>query len=214
METSMKKRSISALALLVCITISSNTTSAAEASESRGGLFIEPLLTYERGDTSVNYPSPLTSSSGRADGLGLGARVGFHLNEALFLGFDGRYSMPQFNDSSVSYDAKAIATNWGPVVGVQMPDIGIRLWGSYILGGDLNPESSGGFDVKFQEASGYRAGIGFRIASVSLNLEYQDLKYGKSVLEQIGPLTPGSTFDSVNLKDKKWLASISFPMEF
>lgn len=210
----MKSQLFYGILFTVCVSASPKIVVAADGSNSRGGLFIEPALTFERGDTAVNYPSPLTSSSGRADGLGIGARIGFHLSEVLFMGFDGRYSMPQFKDSSVQYDAKAVATNWGPVIGLQMPDLGIRVWGSYILAGELNPEASGGFDVKFQNAKGYRAGVGFRVASLSINLEYQDLKYDKSTLEQIGQLNIGTTFEGVNLQDKKWLASVSFPMEF
>ena len=59
------------------------------------GLFLEPMATYELGSTSTNYPSPLRSSSGNIDGLGIGARVGFHFSEALFAGGDLRYSMPR-----------------------------------------------------------------------------------------------------------------------
>jgi len=123
--------------------------------------------------------------------------------------------MPQFKDSSVNYDARAVSTNYGPVVGVQMPIVGLRLWGSYILGGDLNPEESEGFDVRFRDASGYRVGAGFRLAAVSLNLEYQEQKYGQSNLEQVGTFSfaPGSTIDSVELESKTWLASLSFPLE-
>lgn len=188
--------------------------STAEAQDSKGGLFVEPAVTYELGTTKVDYPAPFSNSTGRADGIGLGARLGFHLNEAFFLGMDARYGMPEFKDSSVDYHAKSIATNWGPVVGLQMPDLGMRLWGSYILDGELNPERSGSFDVKFRKATGYRVGAGFRVASVSLNLEYQDLKYGESRLEQLGPFSTGTTFDSVNLTDKTWIASVSFPLEF
>ncbi|MBK7891384.1 MAG: hypothetical protein IPJ84_11210 [Bdellovibrionales bacterium] len=105
------------------------------------GLFLEPMATYELGSTSTNYPSPLRSSSGNIDGLGIGARVGFHFSEALFAGGDLRYSMPRFDDSSVNYNAKAVSTNWGLVVGMQMPTLGLRVWGTYLLGGELNPRS-------------------------------------------------------------------------
>lgn len=187
-------------------------SSIAQAEGSQGGLFVEPAVTYEHGDSTVNYPSPFSNSTGTVDGFGLGARIGFHLNEAFFLGFDGRYSMPQFKDSSVHYDAKSVATNWGPVVGFQMPGLGLRLWGSYIMGGELNPEKSGIFDVNFKEATGYRVGAGFRVTVVSLNVEYQQLKYGKANLEDAGPFT--GTFNGVDLENKTWIASVSFPLEF
>ena len=177
------------------------------------GLFVEPSVTYELGNTKTNYPSPLSDATGTSNGLGLGARLGLHALEIVFFGIDARYSMPQFKDSSVNYDAKSISTNWGPVVGVQMPIVGLRVWGSYILGGELNPESSGGVDVKFKQATGYRVGTGFRIAIVSLNLEYQQLKYGQADLEQLGPFSGTSTFNNVNLNNNSWIASISFPLE-
>lgn len=178
-----------------------------------GGLFVEPAITYELGNTTVNYPAPLSDSTGRADGLGIGARLGFHISEAFFLGADARYSMPGFKDSSVSYDAKSVSTLLGPVVGFQMPDVGLRLWGTYLMAGELNPEASGNFDVKFTKPSGFRVGAGFRVEAFSINAEYQQVKYGESVLEQIGPFTPGSTFDSVNLENKSWIISASFPLE-
>ena len=102
----------------------------AAAEQSAMGLFLEPSVTYESSETDVNYPSPFSSSSGKADGLGLGARAGMHFYESFFLGLDVRYAMPQFKDSSVSYDAKSVSTNWGPVVGMQMPIVGLRVWGS------------------------------------------------------------------------------------
>lgn len=188
-------------------------TSISNAAETKGGPFIEPSITYEVGDSKINYPSPLSNSSGRPEGFGLGARIGFHIDEAIFAGLDVRYAIPQYKDSSVNYNARSYSTNWGPVIGIQMPDIGMRLWGSYIIGGILNPEKSGSLDVKFKEASGYRLGAGFRISTLSLNLEYQNLKYHQSTLEQIGPFTPGSTFDSVNLENSAILASVSFPLE-
>lgn len=209
MKTQFLKLNIFHMFLTVMFAFSAN----ASADDSQIGLFVEPSLSYETGSTSVNYPSPFSNSSGKSDGFGLGARIGFHLYESFFLGLDGRYSMPQFKDSSVSYDAKSVATNWGPLVGMQMPNIGLRVWGAIILGGELNPEKSGSFDVAFKNATGYRIGTGFRISVVSLNLEYQQMKYGETSLEQIGPFSSNSAFNNVNLENKSWIASISFPLE-
>jgi len=208
----MKLKNINLLNLALSFFIGIGGLSLAKAEEATAGLFVEPAITYELGDGSVNYPSPLSNSSGTVKGFGLGARLGFHLNEAFFVGLDARYAMPYFKDSSVNYSANSVATNWGPVIGMQMPNIGMRLWASYILGGEMNPEKSGSFDVKFLNATGYRIGAGFRIASLSLNIEYQQLKYGTSRLEQIGPFTGGTQFDNVNLNNNAWLASVSFPL--
>jgi hypothetical protein len=187
--------------------------SSTKSDEPRIGLFIEPSLTYERSDTSVNYPAPFSNSSGKADGFGIGARLGIHLKEVFFLGLDGRYSMPTFKDSSVSYDAKSVSTNWGPVAGLQMPNLGLRVWGGVILGGSLNPDRSGGLDINFKDTSGYRVGAGFRLLPISLNLEYQHLKYGQTILEQIGPFSTSTTFNNVTLENNSWVASASFPLE-
>lgn len=186
---------------------------SAIAESSRLGLFLEPMATYELGSTSTNYPSPLRSSSGNIDGLGIGARVGFHFSEALFAGGDLRYSMPRFDDSSVNYNATAVSTNWGLVIGMQMPTLGLRVWGTYLLGGELNPEASSGLDVKFSRAQGYRVGAGFRVTAISLNLEYQALRYDSATLEQLGPFASGATLDGVVHENKSWLASVSFPLE-
>lgn len=192
-------------ASLVCL--------AAQAEDFRSGLFIEPAVTYELGSATVDYPSPFSSSSGSSNGFGLGAKVGLHLSEAFFVALDARYSMPQYKDSSVTYDAPSVSTNWGPAVGIQIPDFGARVGGTLVLGGELNPEKSGSFDVAFRKATGYRVGAGFRVAAVSLNIEYQQLRYGESVLEQLGPFTSGSVFDSVRLENKSWIGSVSFPFE-
>lgn len=178
----------------------------------QGGLFLEPAVTYETASGGITYPGPLGSSSGSSDGFGLGARLGFHLNEAFFLGFDFRYAMPEFKDSTVNYAAKATSTNLGPVIGMQMPNVGMRLWASYVMDGELNPERSGNFDVKFRNANGYRVGAGFKVASVSVNAEYKQVTYGKTIVEQAGPLTGEADLDSMKLGSNGWLASISFPV--
>ncbi len=162
----------------------------------------------------MNYPSPLSNSSGELDGLGLGLRVGFHVSEIVFLGADVRYTKSQFTDSSVSYDSESTGTNWGPVVGVQMPIVGLRVWGSYILGSELDPEKDGSFDVKFTKGTGYRLGAGFRLTAISLNLEYQQIKYDSATLQQLGPFSSTNGFDGVDLESQLWIASVSFPFEF
>ena len=121
--------------------------------------------------------------------------------------------MPQFKDSSTNYNSRATQFNWGPVVGMQMPDLGMRVWGAYVVDGQLNPEKSGSFDVKFLQGRGFRLGVGFRVSIVSLNLEYQDLEYKRTNVEQIGPFSAGTNFNNVNLNNKTWIASVSFPME-
>lgn len=193
---------------LSCI---SNPT--ANASEPRGGLLIEPAITDERGDGSIISPSPIATSSAAPSGFGLGARIGLHVSKAFFVGMDFRYAMPRFKDLSASYDTRSISINWGPVVGMQMPTMGMRVWGSYIIDGELNPESNGYFDVRFLNASGYRVGSGFRLASVALNIEYQQIKYGQALIEHYDHFLPNANYNNASLENKTWIASLSFPLE-
>lgn len=188
--------------------------SASQLAQAVGsGMFIEPAITYETGKTTTDYPSPFSSSSGNADGFGLGAKLGFHTSEAFFLAVDGNYSMPKYKDSNVTYDANAVSTNWGIAAGIQMPTLGLRVLGTVILGGELNPEQSGNFDVYFKQAQGYRLGAGFRLYAMSLNLEYQQIKYDETILEKIGPYSSNSALNNVRLENKSWIASLSFPLE-
>lgn len=185
----------------------------AQETDSKGGLFVEPFVSYEMNETSIKYPSFLSDSSGEANGFGIGARLGFHINEAFFVAIDGRYAMPDYKDSSVNYSAKAVSTSLAPTVGLQMPDLGLRIWGSYVMGGELDPEESGGFDVKYTDNKGYRVGVGFRISSFSLNLEYQQTNYDGATLQKLGSFAPGTTFEDVDHENKGWIASVSFPLE-
>lgn len=189
------------------------STVIAQAQNKDAGLFVEPGITYELGKTEVNFPSPLSNSKGDVKGFGLSAKLGFHINEVLFVAADARYSMPTFSDNSTGYNEQATAYNLAPVVGIQMADLGLRVWGSYVVTGQLDPKSSSAFDVKFSNATGYRIGAGFRLEAISFNLEYQDLSYGTTVLQNIGGLTAGTNFDSVTLKDRAWIASVSFPIQ-
>jgi hypothetical protein len=183
--------------------------SSAVFASNDGGLFVEPAVTYEQGRCDINFPAPLGSTDGDVFGFGLGARLGFHWSEMFFLGADARYSMPksEFGD----YNENAKAYNWGPVVGMQMPDYGLRIWGSYIAGAELNPDGSQ-FDAKFKDGTGFRVGAGLRFKAVSLNLEYQEVSYDTAEVQALGPFAPGD-FGSVELENKTWLASVSFPIQ-
>ncbi len=210
----MKKFSYLSLYSIVFILCSSALAETAPVTTtSKYGLFVEPSVTFESGQTSTTYPAPFSDATGTSDGLGIGARIGFHAFESLFFGIDARYAMPQFKDSALSYNAKATSTNLGPIIGMQMPSFGLRIWGSYIIDGDLNPDSSGNIDIKFKQATGFRVGSGLRLEMISLNLEYQQLRYNQAELEQIGPFTGSSTFNNIDLNNKSWIFSVSFPLE-
>lgn len=179
--------------------------------ESDSGLFVEPSVTYETSKFDVNYP--FANSSGETNGFGVGARLGMHVNEVVFLGVDGRFSKLNFQDTNsvFDYDTQANQYNLAPVVGVQMPHLGLRVWGSYIAMAEMDPKEKSGLDLRFKDGTGYRIGAGFHIASVSVNLEYQNLDYDTTSIQQIGPITNTAT-DGVQLKNESWIASVSFPI--
>ena len=175
-----------------------------------GGLFIEPGVTYERGNGKLDLPSPFDDDKADVNGFGAMARVGFHISEAFFVAADGRYSRPTVDNDD--YKADATAYNYGLTAGVQMPTtLGIRLWGTWVAGGELDPEKDENLDLKFKGANGYRLGGGIKLGIVSLNLEYQQLKYSDAELQKLGPFTVGENLDDTDATNDSWIASVSFP---
>ncbi len=186
-------------------------TSFSAYAESKGGLFLEPMLTYESGSSEVDFPSPAGSSDSDFEGFGIGGRLGFHVHESVFLGLDGRYSMISYENDDTNLDTDGTSYNIGPVVGIQMPtDIGLRLWAGYIMAGGMDLEKDNGIDLKFKDGSGYRIGGGVKIAAVSLNLEYQQINYSETELQDAGFFS-GSTND-VDSDNQSVILSVSFPI--
>lgn len=172
------------------------------------GFYIEPGITYEKGDNTLDWPAPLSSSTGTTQGLGLDLKLGFDIASIFFAGVDASYSKPQFKNSANDYDASAISQTLGLIVGAQMPIVGLRIWGGYIFDGSLDPDQDGNIDVKFSGATGPKIGVGFKLFIVSANIEYMDLSYKTSTLENAGPIS--GTLDS-ELKSKVGLISVSMP---
>lgn len=176
------------------------------------GLFIEPSLTYETSNSSIDYPTPLQNSTGSVNGAGIGLRLGGHVADILFVGADVRYSRPTFKDSSNNTEAAATSVNYAPVIGIQTPLFGIRVWGAYVLGGELSPESDKGMQMKFSDPKGYRVGAGLNFLIVSVNLEYQELKYDKTTIKEFGSIPLNADFSSSKLTNKSYIVSVSFPI--
>ena len=197
--------------LLTPVILSLVVSQVANAEELHaGGLFVEPAVTYETGKVDVSYSSPLSDSSEDLKGFGLGLRIGGHVYESVFLAVDGRYSRPTYDSSALGDSATANAYNAGLTLGVQTPVAGLRVWGTYILTGSLDPEKINSVDVKFNDLKGYRIGAGLYIASFSVNLEYQDAKYDSTTVQELGPLS--GNFDSITGRDKSYILSVSFPV--
>jgi hypothetical protein len=137
------------------------------------GLFVEPMLTYERGESDIDYPTPFGSSSGDVTGFGVGGRVGFHVLESLFIGADARYSKPAFDNDDPDFKTDATAYNYGPVVGVQMPTLlGLRVWGSYVMSGEMDLEEKNDVDLKLKEASGSTNNVDAEVKSYIASVSF------------------------------------------
>lgn len=180
-----------------------------------GGFFIEPMLIAGLDDSEIKtsqLPIVTDDTSGRVETAGLGLRFGGHLGEVFFLTADGRYNRINFRDSF--YDsASGYASNYGVTLGGQTPFFGVRVWGTSVLGGEMDPGSgASGLDVKFNNARGYRVGAGLHVAAVAVNIEYQDLTYGSSTVQSVGSLGVGGDVD-VDMTQRGTQLSLSFPVE-
>jgi hypothetical protein len=185
------------------------TSLGAEAS----GLFVEPMVTYETGSGDINFPAPVNSSDSKVKGFGVGARAGGQVLDVIFAGVDGRYSIPNLKDTSLNQDIKSKAWNVGPMLGLQMPTaLGLRFWGSWILAGELDPDKDKGVDEKFKSGNGFRLGGGLRVALISLNVEYQHLKYDETEIQEVGVFTPGFNTNNISLKNNTFIMSVSIPI--
>lgn len=67
-------------------------------------------------------------------------------------------------------------------------------------------------DLKFSEGTGYRIGTGWNWKALSFNLEYQYVSYDKTIMEEIGILNPSATLSGVELRNRSWIFSVSFPI--
>ena len=178
---------------------------------SLGGFFVEPMLTYERGEIDIVLPSPFNSSNSTARGFGLGARFGVQIYESGFFGVDARYSRPTYTNKDTEVDSSASSYNYGPVVGLQMATpLIVRIWAGYIAGGEMDVQRDGEIDFKFKSGSGYRIGGGVKLYIISLNLEYQNIEYDETQLSDASIFT-GST-DNVYQKNKSLVLSVSVPI--
>ncbi|UOF01798.1 hypothetical protein [Bdellovibrio reynosensis] len=172
----------------------------------QANFFIEPAVTYEQSTDEIDWPTPFTNSTGNTTGLGANIKVGVHALESFFAALDVSYSKPNFENSVSNYDANATSFLYGVVGGAQMPIVGLRLWGGYVLGGEMDPDKSGTVDAKFSGAKGPKVGVGFRILMFSVNLEYSDLKYDKA---EVTEDTLGEAEDEMT--HKMTTLSFSFP---
>jgi len=197
------------------MTTTTTVNKTGPSQSSQIGVFVEPILLGSSESFSMKsaqLPFVASNTSGTATGYGLGLRLGIHLSE-FFLGVDGRYDREQMNDSFYQ-PATAEVFNYGPTLGIQMPYAGLRLMGTYVMGGQFNAAPGiSGLQLNFLNPTGWRAGVGIHIGSVSVNAEYQDLTYGTTQVASLGSLAVNS---NVNMQTETsgYLLSVSFPTEF
>jgi hypothetical protein len=159
----------------------------------RAGFFLEPALVVGESDNDVRS-------------YGLGVRPGFHVNETFFLGADARYQKSRM-ESATYGEVDGSGWNLGPTLGFQAARAGLRGWGTAILAGNYDPDAGlNGVNASYSEPRGYRAGVGVRIASVSLNAEYEELDYEKVTIDN----GASTGFDT---DDRSYLLSLSFPVQ-
>jgi hypothetical protein len=198
-------------------TVQGNKSTAAADNESRiskGGLFLEPMLTGSREDSTIRtaqLPFVNSDTSGNLTGYGVGLRLGAHVSEILLLAADARYSKMQMDDSFYR-KADTEVYNIAPMIGLQTPLFGIRVMAGYVVAGENNPAAGAqGVDLKFKEATGWRVGAGLYIFAVSVNLEYQDLTYNTTEVESFGSIAVDRA-TSIDANSRGYTLSLGFPI--
>ncbi|MBO9666821.1 MAG: hypothetical protein J7501_08400 [Bdellovibrio sp.] len=180
------------------------------SAKSMAWFYLEPGVFYEGGNSTIEWPAPLSDSDGTTKGFGVDLKIGAHFaGDMLFVALDGSYSKPQFENSANHYKADATSTTYGAIIGIQTPVL-VRAWAGYVFGGTLDPDKDNGFDVKFEEAKGPKVGVGVKIAIVAINVEYMELTYSKGTID----VAPGVTGNLDDYKNKVGMLNVSFPFMF
>lgn len=182
----------------------------AEGDPNGTGLYLEPGITYQMTESNVNYSSGLGNSSAINRGFGVVTRGGIHLYERFFVAADARYALLKYKDNANNFSVSATSWDISPVVGMQMADYGVRVYGGYILAGNLDADGVHGFDPKFEEATGWRVGAGLKVQQVSVNIEWQKIHYGKAQVTSAS----GGQPTTIRYNPEGIVASVTFPIEF
>ena len=180
---------------------------------SKGGFYIEPMVSAIREDSNLNSASLNTNTTGTTEGYGVGLRLGGHVSEVLFLSVDGRYAKMQQSDSFYDKNTSNVY-NLAPMIGLQTPLWGIRVMAGYVVLGENSLDANRqGVKLKFKEPRGLRLGAGLHAGPVGINLEYQDLKYNKAEIESLGSVATNVNVNGIDESTKGYALSLSFPFE-
>lgn len=174
-----------------------------------GGLFIEPYATYETGTAEMDLGLD-GNPDGDLEGWGAGLRFGLHAGDIFFVAVDGMYSEPDFkDDSGDSFDFDTKSWLLGPVVGLQTPYAGVRVWAGYMIAGEITlDKTDDAFNIAYKDPKILKLGAGIRVGVVSLNLEYLQGKYEKIEVKNAGPFSGDYNSD---LDRDSYVLSVSFP---
>jgi hypothetical protein len=175
------------------------------------GFYIEPGIVGTREDADIKSSLVGSDRSGNANSVSVDLKLGGHINDMFFAGADGRYGRSRFENTSYQ-DTDATSWNWGPTVGLNTPYFGGRVWASYIVDGNYNPDQgANGVDLNFKDPYGWRVGGGIRLSNVSLNLEYEDLTYRTTDFESVGTLAANTA--GTDFAQRGYSLSLSFPID-
>jgi hypothetical protein len=196
------------LYLFVLVVTTACIPAMAESDSNGTGLFLEPGVSYSVTNSNVDFPGA-TNSSASASGFGALLRAGVHVYDRFFVAADGRYSLPRFEDNAANISVSATAWDIAPVIGLQVPDSGPRLYVGYVVAGSLDPQSANDKDLSFTQAQGWRIGAGLMVKHVSVNIEWQRLHYGSNRLQ-----SSSQTINGVSYNPEGLVASVTFPIDF
>ena len=188
---------------------SESRTQAQQENRKSGGGFVEPFLygTQSKAALDARGLGAVDSTSDFRE-AGIGARLGGHIGDVVFLAADARYSRSGATQAFLQ-SPDSTSYNYGITLGAQTPWAGIRVWGTSVLGGEFNPSpGANNLDLKFGGANGYRVGAGLHIAAVSLNLEYQDIDYRTTTIENPGT----TTISGVDARQRGYSLGLGFPI--
>ncbi len=180
------------------------------SSGSNGGLFLEPSIYVESGTGQFTSSTGIINFDGKLEGYGVGVKGGVHFADIWFGGLDIMYSMPKFTESNGRFSSNTKNILVGVVTGVQMPIVGLRVWGGFIPYGTLDQDKDRGLQMKFSNPSLFKLGAGMHVSMLSINLEYMWGKYGKSEITNDG--SNFATFADAEAKQNVFMLGVSFPL--
>ncbi len=120
-------------------------------------------VNFEKHESHLIVPYPMKLSAIQI--VKMETRKLIHFLKRAFVGVSANYS------TGPSY------SNYGPVIGIQLPSrIGLRLWGGLSQGRTMDMQKDYIMDSKASGFNGHRVGMGIKLkGDLNLDLEYQTI---------------------------------------